>query len=36
METKELDYDWMVLIREAKAAGMTKEEILEFFHTVKH
>ncbi|WP_252315076.1 DNA-binding anti-repressor SinI [Sinobaca sp. H24] len=31
METKELDYEWLVLIQEAKEAGMSKDEVLAFF-----
>jgi hypothetical protein len=30
---KELDLEWITLIKEAMAVGVTKDEILEYLHT---
>ncbi|RIW36102.1 DNA-binding anti-repressor SinI [Bacillus salacetis] len=33
MVERELDLEWITLIKEAMAVGVTKDEILEYLHT---
>ncbi|WP_409254396.1 anti-repressor SinI family protein [Bacillus sp. SCS-153A] len=33
MIEKELDLEWVTLIKEAMSVGVTKDEILEYLHT---
>ncbi|MGM0843541.1 MAG: anti-repressor SinI family protein [Bacillota bacterium] len=33
MVEKELDLEWIALIKEAMSVGVTKDEILEYLHT---